>query len=102
MPSEQIRQNDFGTVFQFTIKDSDVVVNLSSATTKQIIFTKPDGTKLTKTASFLTDGTDGIIYYTTISGDLDTCGVWQSQASLVFASSAYKTDIIKFQVHRNL
>lgn len=100
--SDQVRVGDIGTTFQFTIKDGADVVNISSATTKQIFFTKPDGSVLTKSATFLTDGSDGIMYYTAIAGDLDTCGIWQAQGYLVFPGSSYKTSIIKFTVHRNL
>lgn len=100
--SDQIRVNDIGTTLRFTIKDGPDVVNISAATTKQLIFTKPNGVVLTKDATFLTDGSDGILYYTAIAGDLDTCGIWQAQAYLVFPSSSYKTSIIKFTVHRNL
>ncbi len=44
--------------------------DISTATTKRILITQPDDTVLTKTASFSTDGTDGILTYTTIAGDL--------------------------------
>ncbi len=48
--------------------------DISTATTKRILITQPDGTVLTKTASFDTDGTDGVLTYTTIAGDLDLDG----------------------------
>jgi hypothetical protein len=68
---------DIGTIFRKTIKDQDgVVVNISTATTKELIFTKPDGTQLTKTAVYTTDGTDGKIQYVAVAGDLDLEGKW--------------------------
>ena len=72
----EFRLNDIGTVITVIIKDSSgTIVDVSSATvTKNIVLKKPDGTIETKGASFTTNGTDGSIYYTTISGDLNTLG----------------------------
>ena len=82
---------DIGTVFRTTIKDQDgTAVDVSSASTLQIIFKKPDGTILTKTAVFTTDGVNGNIEYPTISGDLDTAGSWTWQARVVIGSTEWK------------
>ena len=100
----EIHKDDIGTRFLITIKDEDdAVKNISTYTTKQLIFKKPSGTLLTKTASFLTDGTDGVIYYTSISGDLDEIGVWKLQAYLHDGSSNYrKSNVGSFRVFENL
>lgn len=71
-----------------TIKEDGVAVNVSTATTKEFKFRSPEGDVLTKTASFFTDGTDGIIVYSTegdivVSGTLDE--VWDIQAYLEFS-----------------
>ena len=76
MPANEIHKNDIGTVFKVTIKDSAAVVNVSTATTKQIILKKPSGTKLTKDASFFTDGSDGIITYTTVRGNVEVARLY--------------------------
>jgi type IV secretory pathway VirB6-like protein len=102
MSANEIHQNDIGTIFKATIKDDTTVVDISSATTKQLIFTKPDGTKLEKDASFFTDGTDGILTYTTVSGDLSVVGTWKVQGYVILTSGTWKTDIKKMKVHRNL
>ena len=61
MAENEIRVGDIGTKFQVTVKDGASVVDISSATsTKQIILKKPDGTTLTKSATFSSDGTDGL------------------------------------------
>jgi len=79
----EVHQNDFGTIFRITISDGDDSVDISSATTKQITFRKPDGTVVTQTAAWYTDGTDGILQYTTVDGDLDTVGFWKIQARII-------------------
>lgn len=102
MSANEIHQNDIGTVFRCTIYDNTTLVDISGATTKQLIFKKPSGDKLTKSASFYTDGTDGILTYTTVSGDLDEIGTWKLQGYVVLASGSWKSDIHTFTVHRNL
>lgn len=99
----EIHKNDIGTIFKFTLKDCDnIVVDISGATTKNILFTKPTGVLLTKAGTFTTNGTDGLLQYTTLSGDLDVLGVWQAQAMIVLANGTWRSDVVRFIVHRNL
>ena len=104
MAAGEIRVGDMGTVFRVTIYDQDGAArNLSAYTTKQLIFRKPDGTILTKTAEFYTDGTDGIIQWTTTStDDLDIDGTWKLQAKVANGSYSHKSDIVDFKVWPNL
>lgn len=102
MSANEIHQNDIGTQFRCTIKDDTTPVDLSSASSLQLIFTKPTGAQLTKTAFLYTDGTDGIIYYNTVSGDLNEVGQWKIQARIVFSTGTWKSDIKRFKCHRNL
>ena len=46
--------SDIGTIIQITITEDGVALDISSATTKEIILKKPSGTLLTKTATFTT------------------------------------------------
>lgn len=104
MAAGEIHVGDTGTVFRVTIYDQDNVVrDISTYTTKQLIFRKPDGTILTKTADFYTDGTDGIIQWTTTSAsDLDLDGTWKLQAKVASGSNSHKSDIVDFKVWPNL
>jgi hypothetical protein len=102
MASEEIHVNDIGNTFTITLKDGTAVVDISTATTKSIIFGKPDGTTLTKTAGFVTDGSDGKINYSSVSGDLNIPGIWSIQAHVVLSSGNWKTDIAHFDVHDNI
>jgi hypothetical protein len=100
--SDEIHVNDIGTTFKCLIKDDDDIRDVSTASTKELIFLKPSGETLTKTASFTTDGTDGYIQYTSVDGDLDESGFWKIQAHIVLGSLDLRSNIEVFKVHPNL
>ena len=75
-----IHNGDIGTIFRLTIVDSSgTAIDVSSASVKKIYFQDPSGNKSVEDASFYTDGSDGIIQYTAVSGDIDETGNWQIQ-----------------------
>jgi hypothetical protein len=99
----EIHLNDIGTAFRLTILDcTDSFIDVSSALTKEIIFQKPDGTSVTKTASFYTDGSDGVIQYVTVADDLDTTGKWKIQAKVALTTGTWSSNIETFRVYSNL
>lgn len=105
MAANEIHKDDIGTVFTVTVKDGTTAINISGATTtssKLIIFQKPSGDKLEKDGTFVTDGSDGQMKYTTIAGDLDEIGDWDIQAKVVLSSGTWKSDIGHFTVFENL
>lgn len=106
MSANEIHVGDINTAFTVTIQDDTVIVPIQSATvTKQIKFKKPSGTVITKDASFVTDGTDGKMRWTTtLATDLDEAGKWYLQAYLVLTSPAWTghSDIGDFVVYANL
>lgn len=102
MSLEEIHVGDTGTEFIVIAKSDTLVLDISSATTKQLIFVKPDGTKLTKTATFYTNGTDGKLSYVTQSTDLDQQGSWKIQAKITLPSGTWSSSIGKFKVYANL
>ena len=102
MAQNEIHVGDIGTVFQVTVLDGGEAIPLQTATTKQLIFTKPSREKLTKAAAFVTDGSDGKIKHTSVSGDLDESGNWKIQAYIVLPGGSWKSDIGEFFVHPNL
>ena len=98
-----VSNGDIGVDFISTLKDeTGTVIDVSGASTKQIIFLPPSGTALTKTASFVTDGTDGKISYATIAGDMSENGRWEWQAKIVTASANWRSEIHSFKVVRSL
>lgn len=98
----EVHLDDIGTVFRALIVDGSTAKDISTATTKQLIFKKPSGSKLTKDGSFYTDGTDGILQYTTVSGDLDEVGLWKVQGYVIIGTNEHKSDIYSFRVYYNL
>ena len=81
---EKLHVDDFPTDFILTIVDAEtcLAIDISSMTTLQVKYYKPDGTVVTKTAVFLTDGTDGKIVYTTVTGDIDQVGMWSYRGAV--------------------
>ena len=101
MPANEIHKGDIGTKFTITVYDGTSTVDVSGGT-KTILFRKPAGTTLTKTASD-EDASNGVISYTTVSGDLDEIGTWRVQAEVITAGgSIFRTDISTFKVYDNI
>ena len=106
--TECIFVNDVGTIFKVTIEDCDTgaAIDLSVATSgttvKQIIFKKADGTVVTHTAEFDTDGSDGVITYTIQDGDVDMSGTWFIQVHIEGTVTKNSSSIDTFVVQENL
>jgi hypothetical protein len=99
----EIHVGDIGTAFEITLMDCDVVVDISTASTKSIVFKKPNKAVVSQTAAFKTDGTDGILQYLSQANDLDQKGTWSIQAIVEFPSGdKWSSDIAKFKVYENL
>lgn len=100
----EIHIGDVGTRFMFTIQDCDtaVPVDVSTAASVEIIFKKADGSTLNASGAFLTDGTDGKVYYDTVDEDVDKVGYWKVQGVVNFTDGKFYSDIHKFQVFDNL
>lgn len=97
-----MKQTSIGSVgvkFQATLVDQDgTALDISGATTKEILFLAPDGGTLSKAATFGSDGTDGVMYYLTVAADLDEVGSWQWQAHVVTASAEWWSEIATVRV----
>lgn len=102
MAANEIHVGDVGTTIVVTVKDGSSVVDMSGATGKFLYLKPTNGTLLTKTASFYTDGSDGKIKYTTIAGDMSIPGPWELQAYVQFGSNSWKSDVKKFTVYPNI
>lgn len=99
----QIHVGDKNVDFVVTIMEDCTAIDVSTATTLTIYLKKPSGETLTKTATFVTDGTDGLIHYQSVDGDLDESGVWKIQAQVDMGSgSSYHSIIKTFKVACNL
>jgi hypothetical protein len=100
--ASEIHEGDIGTKLLVTVTDDGVVVDISVATTLQIFIKKPDGTLLSRTGVLETDGTDGQMYYITVSGDTDVAGSYKIQGRVVLPGGSYYTSTGTFKVHCNL
>lgn len=98
-----MQKTDIGVLFKVVIKDQDeVVVNLSDATVKQFLFSKPNHTVLTVDTGYFTDGVDGILTYVTGSGDLDVAGIWRLQAYIEKTNGKFFSTKAIFKVDDNV
>lgn len=84
------------------VSERNVAVDISSATTKQMLFKKPSGTVDTQTTTFTSDGTDGKMYYNLLTADIDETGEWEVQGKVILTGGTYTTEIHKFTVYGNL
>lgn len=101
--SNVLHVGDVGTIFKHYCRDGETAVDISSAAvTKNLVFQDPSGNNTTKAAGFFTDGTDGILTYTTIAGDLDEAGEWFVQAQITLSSGARSFTKERFHVHAQL
>jgi hypothetical protein len=100
--ASQIHEGDIGTKLLITVTDDGQVVDISSASSLSIFIKKPNGTILTRVGTLETDGTDGKMYYITVSGDLDVAGNYKIQGQVVLPTGSYYTSTATFKVHCNL
>jgi hypothetical protein len=78
--------NDYGTRIILVVEEEGEPLDISTATNLQYEFTRPDGTVLTVSAGFETDGEDGRLLYTTVNGNINTVGLWKVRASFTMGS----------------
>jgi len=104
MSKDVVVQDGIGIIFEIAVVDStiDLPYVLTGFTSLEIIFTKPDGSKLTKVATAPIP-TNGKMEYTTIVGDLNLAGWWKMQGHIVGPGTIdYYTKIHEFRVHERL
>jgi len=100
---------DVNTDFQLLVQDTDVngvnqIVDLSTATSLQIIIQDPDGTETTVTASVLNaPGTDGYMRYLNQSSALlNQGGIWKYRAKITFSDGGvFQSNNASFEVLAN-
>lgn len=100
--ASEIHVDDIGTKFLVTIKDDGAIVDVSNASSILMKFRKPDDVVLTQNGLLESDGTDGMVYYNTQSGDLDQAGTYKLQVTVYLPTGTYYTDVYTFKVHCNL
>jgi len=94
---------DLGTQIQVTLTDGNGdPVDVSDATEKVMILQDPEGTSVEKTATFATDGADGVVQYETVEGDFTMPGKHKVQARVTLPTGTWWSTIGVFKVADNL
>lgn len=93
-----IHVDDYGWVGKLTVQQDGSAVDISSYTTRQFVFTDPAGTTTAKSASFDSDGTDGILKYTIEDGLIASAGDWRVQARVSKTGVELTSDEVVFHV----
>tara|TARA_B100001564_G_scaffold249892_1_gene212237 strand:+ start:1629 stop:1940 length:312 start_codon:yes stop_codon:yes gene_type:complete len=99
--ASEIHVNDVGTRFLITIKEDDVVVDITNATTIAIYIARPDDSMLARTGT-VSDAVNGQLYYDIQAGDLNEAGHYKLQARVTLNTGTYYTSIYNFQAHCNV
>jgi hypothetical protein len=102
---QRYQENDTGIPIRVTVTLDGAPVDISSATTRQILIKRiaPVGALKTFTATLPGGGTDGVLQYVTQTGDLSPTGRYQIQARLALGGSYdYRTDVGEFEIAGNL
>ena len=100
---DSIQLGAIGVILRIKAIDSDAAaVDYSDATTLNIIIGYPDGTSSSKTGSFTTDGSDGLLQYATISGDLSMTGPHTIQGRFRASGLDVYTKRARFSVSDNI
>jgi len=89
---------DIGSTITVTITEDGVVKDISDASTKTFKIRRAHGLLSSKTASFLTDGTEGKLTWTTSSLDVLSSGHHWLQVYLVTPGWSGHTAMHRFTV----
>ena len=91
---------DYGQVIKLTFLDVDtgLAADISGYTTsKTMVFTSPAGVVTSKTATFDTDGLDGVIKYT-VEASFLTAGNWKVRGRVASGAAVLTTEEERFLV----
>lgn len=101
MSLANIISGDYGQVIQLTVLDTDTgeAGDVSGyAASQSMVFRDPSGNDGTKVAAFTTDGSDGLVQYTLVDGDIDEDGNWNVRVILTSASAVLTSTWLEFLV----
>lgn len=79
-----------------------VPVDISATILKELIFRKPDGSVITKTAQFSTNGLDGALQWSTVAGDVEPWGTYMVQPNIAIPGFTGRGQRVPFEVLKNL
>ena len=97
----QVHVGDDGTVLTKTVYD-DAVVDISSATTLELIIINSNGDRVVLSGSFVTDGTDGQAYFVSTPTTWTSEGTAKEQVHLVLSSGEWWSNVSTRRVGEQL
>lgn len=101
--SYDLQVGAIGAAITLSCTEDGVAVDLTDATTHEIILHGPRGPRLTKVGSIVGDAEDGVLMWITVAGDISQPGTWRAQAHLVFDDlTEFWSSTIEFTVGPNL
>src|SRR5262245_16068929 len=71
-----------GTSMRWMVEDDCETLDVSTASLKQVKFTRPDATEFTRDLNYVTDGTDGLLEYIVENGVFIIAGTYKWQLLL--------------------
>jgi len=101
MSLDAINKDDYGYTIELTMKDTDTdtASDISAYSTSQhFVLKSPSDVETTHSASFKTDGSDGVVEYTVSSGDIDAAGTWHIRIKAASGSAMLRSEWKAFEV----
>lgn len=95
-------KNDYGATITLTVQEDGVGCNIAGFTILQVLLWAPDGNVIIKTATFATNGADGVLKVLTADGDLDQVGGWLLQVKLSKVGQVLHSNAVAFVVGESL
>ena len=92
--------NSYGWTAMLRINQDRVPTDVSGYSAS-FVFTSPSGVVKTRSASFATDGYDGVFQYATADGDIDEVGNWSVVAVLTASGLSIQAKKHSFFVESN-
>lgn len=97
-----LHKGDKGVRITITLKDSNGnVQDISYAATRRFKFKKPGGETISVDANFVSDGSDGKLYYDT-QEELNESGQWLLQVHTAGTGFSIHSNVQQFEVLANL
>lgn len=92
-----------GAVITLTLTEDGAAVDLTNATTTEVILRGGQGSRLTRTATRSAPYSGGVLTYTTVAGDVAYAGKLKVQAHVEFSGgSEFWSSVVEFEVGPNL
>lgn len=97
-----IHVDDFGWQARLRVVQDGTPLDISTYTTRQFVFRAPNGIETSKTAAFLTDGTDGWLVYTVEDGLINRAASsgWRVWAHLEKTGVELTSAAVEFAVNQ--